>query len=61
MPSILEPIAAGIFVALFNKYIINHHFTFSTCTETTHETTHEDDSSTTTTINSDVGQIHLHY
>ena len=58
--SILEPICAGIFVAIFNKYIINHHWSFSVCTDAVHETTHEDDSSTTTTINSDVGHIHMH-
>lgn len=61
MPSIMEPIAAGIIVALFNKFVINHHWSFSACSEATHETTHEDDSSTTTTINSDVGHIHMHY
>ena len=58
IPPILEPICAGIFVSIFNKYILNKCNT--SCCETAHETAdsdHEEDSSTTTSINSD---IHIH-
>ena len=56
IPNIIEPILAGVFVSLFNKYILNK--CNASCCETTHETAHEtDDSSTTTSINSD---IHVH-
>ena len=58
IPPILEPIFAGIFVSLFNKYILNNCNT--SCCETEHEnddSDHEEDSSTTTSINSD---IHVH-
>ncbi len=57
IPPICEPIFAGIFVSLFNKYILNKCNT-SSC-EAAHETAHDSDldSSTTTSINSD---IHIH-
>ena len=64
MTSVLEPIAAGILVAIINKKIINscnNIWMFDQCMTTTHETRHEDDSSTTTTINSDVEHVHIHY
>ena len=55
---ICEPILAGIFVSLFNKYILNK--CNALCCETTHETIHEsDESSTTTSINSDM-HVHVH-
>ena len=60
IPPILEPIFAGIFVSIFNKYILNKCNPSVSCCETAHETAdseHEEDSSTTTSINSD---IHIH-
>ena len=61
IPPICEPILAGVFVSLFNKYILNK--CNASCCETTHETAHEtdreEDSSTTTSINSDM-HVHIH-
>jgi len=61
MTSIIEPIAAGLLVAIINKYIINNNWLFDQCMTTTHDTRHEDDTSTTTSINTDVEHVHIHY
>jgi len=61
MTSIIEPIAAGLLVTIINKYIINNNSLFDQCMTITHDTRHEDDSSTTTSINTDVEHVHIHY
>ena len=65
IPPILEPVFAGIFVSLFNKYILNQCNPSVPCCKTTHETAHEsdreEDSSTTTSINSDINHVHIHH
>ena len=65
IPPIVEPILAGVFVSLFNKYILNQINPSVLCCKTTHETVHESDrdesdsSTTTTSINSDINHIHV--
>ncbi len=69
IPPICEPILAGIFVSLFNKYILNNINSSVLCCKSTHETTHEianessdqdENSSPTTSINSDISNVHIH-
>ena len=63
MPTILEPIAAGILVALFNKYILGRLDPLAACSTLCTKKTDDDDctSSSSTTCNADVGHIHMHY
>ncbi len=61
MPTIIEAIGAGVVVDLISKFIINNHnLWLSICGrgETHHEESHEDASSSTTSIN-DV-EVHMH-
>ena len=59
MTSLLEPVAAGIVVAIFNKYIINKidplGWCYTNCCEK-----EEDDcvSSSSTSMTSDAGHVH---
>lgn len=62
MPTIIEPIGAGIAVALINKFIINNPSLWDTifgCGRTHHDASHEDASSSTTSIND--AEIHIHH
>ena len=59
MPSILEPIAAGIAVAIFNKYILNKLDPLVCCYQ--HCCEKEDEecmSSTSTSVTSEACHIH---
>jgi hypothetical protein len=61
MPSILEPIAAGVAVAIFNKYILSKFDPLATCyTACCHKEEEEDctSSSSTSTIND---ACHVHH
>ena len=62
MPTIIEPIGAGIAVALINKFIINNpslwEFAFG-CGKTLHDDARDDDSSTTTSVND--AEIYVHH
>lgn len=62
MPTVIEPIGAGLVVALINKFIINNpHFwaLVSGCGKPHHDESHEDASSSTTSIN-DI-EVHVHH
>ncbi len=62
MPSVIEPIGAGIAVALINKFIINNPNVWVTvcgCGKPHHEESHEDASSSTTSVNQ--AEIHVHH
>ena len=63
MPSIFEPIGAGIAVALINTFIINNPAIWLNicggCGSEQTETLHEDDSSTTTSVND--AEINYHH
>jgi len=65
MPAILEPIEAGLVIALINKYIINNNrlWEYLCGTNVQQQQTHEDinscSSSSTTSIND--AEIHIHH
>ena len=66
MPTVVEPIGAGLVVALINKFIISNPSLWVTicgCGKPHHEESHEDarddDSSTTTSVND--AEIHVHH
>jgi hypothetical protein len=62
MPTIIEPIGAGLAVALINKFIINNPnlwVTICGCGKPHHEESHEDSSSNTTSVND--AEIHIHH
>lgn len=64
MPSIMEPIAAGIFVSLINKYIIQNNFFIGYCKCPNEEEVESDDhhdnaSSSNTSIMSDLTVNHV--
>ena len=63
MPTILEPIGAGLIVALINKHIINNHHLFDYCKGDTEIIIEIDDvvSSTTASSTSDAIEIHAHF
>ena len=60
MPTVFEPIGAGIAVALINKFIINNPAIWVSvcgCHNPYHEEAHEDASSSTTSVN----DVEIHY
>ena len=62
MPTVFEPIGAGIAVALINKFIINNPnlwVSICGCQKPHHEEAHEDASSSARSVN-DV-EIHYHH
>ncbi len=61
MTSLLEPVAAGIAVAIFNKYIINKLDPFGWCYAHCCEKEEEDDcvSSSSTSVTNDACHVHL--
>lgn len=66
MHPILEPITAGIAVALINRYLISKYDFCYFCNVFTHDDEHEDISSSTTSINDADASTHtihntLHY
>ena len=63
MPSILEPIGAGLIVALINKFIIYNHNLFGLCTSppVQHEQGTEDCSSSSSTTTIDTVEVHAHF
>jgi len=66
IPTICEPIAAGLFVSLFNKFILNNHMLTGCCQNLFYiqqVIEHPDDaSSTTTTTTLDTELInHIHH
>ena len=60
MTTILEPIAAGVVVALFNKYILGKLDPFAACVAACAKP-EEDDcvSSSSTSVTADVGHAHF--
>ncbi len=61
MPTVIEPISAGLVVDLINKLIIKNHnlwLNIGGYGHPNHEESHEDGNSTTTSIN-DV-EVHVH-
>ena len=63
MPTILEPIGAGIIVALINRYIISNNNLFDYCTGT-NETIIEHDGAVSSSSISTTGAIeitHAHF
>ncbi len=63
MPTILEPIGAGLLVALISKYVINNNqLCDSICPEKVdeQEIVEEDASSNTTSVNS-AELVHVHH
>ena len=63
MPTIFEPIGAGLIVALISKYVINNnHICDSVCKTKNEEPEmfEEDSSSNTTSVNS-AELIHVHH
>ena len=67
MPTIIEPIGAGITVALINKFVINNNWLWQLCLgcsaqNTTHINDHEDNcSSSTSTTTVDTVEVHAHF
>ena len=63
MPTIIEPVGAGIIVALINKFIINNHGLWAFCSGSREDKRHEADectsSSSTTTI--DTIEVNAHF
>ncbi len=62
MPTILEPIGAGIIVALINRYIISNNHLFDYC-KTGNETIieHDDAVSSSSITSTDAIEIHTHF
>ena len=61
-PTIIEPIGAGLIVALVNKFIINNEKLWSNCgcdKPVVIEEIHEDSSSSATSIND--AAVHMHH
>ena len=60
MPTILEPIAAGVIVAAFNKYILNKLDPFGFCYATCCQKEDGDDctSSSSTSVVDDAAHVH---
>ena len=49
---LIEPVTAGLVVALINKFILNNHGLWELCTNSpSHVIDHEDTNSSTTSIN----------
>ena len=63
MPTLLEPIGAGLIVALINKFVINNHHLFDYCKGYNEVVIEIDDavSSTTTSSTTDAIEIHAHF
>ncbi len=64
MPTVLEPIGAGITVALINKFVINNNWLWQLClgcTATNAYDDHEDDVSSTSTSAVDTVEVHAHF
>ena len=63
MTSVLEPIGAGIAVALINKFIINNNYLWSWCSGSrpNKEDGHEDNISSTSTTTVDTIEIHAQF
>jgi hypothetical protein len=61
--SMLEPIAAGVIVALINKMIISNNSLWSCCQNNFYETFEidRDDISTSTASNVDAIETHAHF
>jgi hypothetical protein len=62
MVTVMEPIAAGLIVAVINKWLINNNsvWEFLCSTTTREDVIHEDASSSTTSIN-DFTEAHVHF
>ena len=62
MVAIIEPIEAGLIVALISKLIINNpkFWEFIGCSTPTPEPEHEESSSNTTSVN-DAELVHIHH
>lgn len=64
MLDFIQPVLAGLVVAIINKYIINNNSLWNICSTTTVISTHEDDdvASRTTTISdaSTFNETHIH-
>ena len=61
MPTIIEPVGAGLLVALINKFVINNPqvwMQFCGCGTPNYDNSHEDASSSTTSVNDVEIQMH---
>jgi nucleotidyltransferase/DNA polymerase involved in DNA repair len=63
MPTVLEPIGAGITVALVNKFVINNNWLWQLCLgcQASKVDEHEEDISSTSTTASDTVEVHAHF
>ncbi len=64
MPTICEPVLAGIVVALFNKYILGRIDSFfATCGGASFKKDDDDEctSSSSTSVAADLGHVHVHF
>ena len=62
MPTLLEPIGAGLIVALINKFIINNHHLCDYCKGVNEVVIEIDDAvSSTTSSTTDAIEIHAHF
>ena len=62
MPSILEPIGAGIIVSLINRYIISNNHLLDYCKGTNETVIEHDDAVSSSSITStDAIEIHAHF
>ena len=65
MPTVLEPIGAGITVALINKFITNNNCLWQQCLNCratpVEPTDHEDCQSSTSSTATDTIEIHAHF
>jgi len=63
MPTVLEPIGAGIAVALINKFIINNNYFWQFCTgcRDTKVDKHEECTASSSISTTDAVEIHAHF
>ena len=62
MPTILEPIGAGLIVALINRYIISNNNLFDYCTRANETIIEHDDAVSSSSISTtDAIEVHAHF
>ena len=62
MLTIVEPVGAGVLVAIINKFIINNHslWAYLSCSQPSHLDEHDDADNVSSTSTTTVGSIEVH-
>ena len=62
MLTLVEPVGAGVLVALINKFIINNHSLWAcwSCSQPSHLDEHDDADNVSSTSTTTVGSIEVH-